>query len=70
MTVVRSAKGKGSRSLPYLAPAGGNSGAEGGANEKVVVKIPDCCLARASIVKKIVRLSVSVKIGGRAYDDS
>ena len=51
MTVVQSAKRKVSRSLPYQPPAGGNSGAEGGANENVVVQIPDHCLTRAGVVK-------------------
>jgi len=64
MTVVQSAKRKVSRSLPYQPPAGGNSGAEGGANENVVVQIPDHCLTRAGVVKEIVRLPVAVKIVG------
>jgi hypothetical protein len=64
MTVVQSAKRKVSRSLPYQPPAGGNSGAEGGANENVVVQIPDHCLTRAGVVKEIVRLPVAVKIDG------
>jgi hypothetical protein len=50
MTVVQSAKRKGSRSLPYQPPAGGNSGAEGGANENVVIQIPDRCLTHAGVV--------------------
>jgi len=63
MTVVQSAKRKVSRSLPYQPPARGNSGAEGGANENVVVQIPDHCLTGAGVVTEIVRLPVAVKIG-------
>jgi hypothetical protein len=70
MTVVQSAKRKVSLSLPYQPPAGRNSGVEGGANENVVVQIPDRCLTHTGVVKEIVRLPVAVKIGGGAYDDS
>ena len=66
MTVVRSGKRKGSRSLPYQAPTRRNRGSEGGADENVIVQIPDRCLTRAGIVKHIVWLAVAVKIG-RGY---
>src|SRR6266478_5319450 len=51
--------------LPDQAPAGLKSRAVRGANENVIVHIPDRCLPRSSIVKQVVWLQVSVKIGRR-----
>src|SRR5439155_1320715 len=49
--------------LPDQAPAGRHSRAKRAADENVVVHVPDRCLPHRGIVKHIVWLSVSVKVG-------
>src|SRR5436190_6724516 len=50
-------------SRPEQAPARRNSRAVRGADEDVVVQIPDRCLTAAGTVKQIVRMAVAVKVG-------
>jgi hypothetical protein len=44
-------------------PGRRKSGTEGAAGKKVVVHVPDRCLASARIEKQVIRLAVSVEIG-------
>jgi hypothetical protein len=46
------------------APARRKSWALRGADVNVVIQITDCCLATGRIVKQIIRVPVTVKVGG------
>jgi len=49
--------------LPDQAPVGRKSRAKYSAHENVIVHIPNRCLSSDRIVKKVIRVSVTVKVG-------
>ena len=63
MAVAQTAKRKGLRSLRDQAPADWECWAIDADDVDIIVHIPDCCLSTGRIVKQIIRMPVTVKIG-------